>query len=131
MDLFLSHSDYTSAGVFGYLRNDDDLLLCTLEHAYQTPENTYKPKLPPGGYKCVRGIHKLAGMEQPFETFEVTEIFGHTGILFHVGNFNADSHGCILLGTDKDPIQIFNSRVAFGIFMKFMDGISEFNLSVI
>ncbi len=134
MNLKLIHKDFLPDGIFGEL-TDGNLLFHTLEHAYYTEngDGSYAPKLQPGVYKCVRGPHKLHNTPV-FETFEVTGVKGHSGILFHVGNFNADSDGCILLGKtqtrDKKHHFIGQSKVAFKEFMDLLTGINEFTLTV-
>lgn len=141
MDLVLTRQKYGSDGIFGELTDYRDNFVChTLEHAYQIKKSpgviTYKPKIPGGKWTCLRGQHKLAHSEQPFSTFEVTEIDGHSGIVFHAGNYNKDSDGCILLGTGimKDPTggsMLINSRVAFSKFMEMQATDMMFYLLVI
>ncbi len=134
MNLSLVRSQFIQDGIFGSLKetNGDDLYV-TLEHAYPNVD-TWTSKLPDGGYKCLRGLHQLAGMSAPFETFEVLDVPGHTGILFHIGNYNADSSGCILLGDSivHGPSQsmITNSHLTFMSFMILQQGTSEFLLQV-
>lgn len=109
----------------------------TLEHPYsvnpdsQVGATVWGPKLPPGQYRCVRGMHELAGMAHPFETFEVTNVPGHTNILIHRGNFASDSSGCILIGLSRDQSMITRSREAFSLFMTIQDGTKEFQLTVV
>lgn len=126
MDLTLRRQSFTDQGVFGLLLNDQgDTIAVTLEHAYDRA-----PKVPPGEYKCVRGLHRLEGMKEPFETFEVTGVPGHSNILLHVGNYQRDSHGCILVGTEILGEMITQSRVAFEKFMELQKGVDQFTLTV-
>lgn len=138
MNLILTRNKFRSDGVFGDLTEDNGKLVAyTLEHGYSNG-NAFVPKLPDGNYSCRRGAHKLEHMTSNFETFEVENVPGHTNILFHVGNYNRDSDGCILLGTEiKDScpqanttLMVANSKVAFASFMKLMAGVNEFSLSV-
>lgn len=135
MRLKLERTKYTEAGAFGVLVDDQrDPIAYTLEHTFpeDPSENTgyYDVKLPYGVYKCVRGIHQLAH-GKPFETFEVTGVPGHTGILFHIGNTNQDSDGCILLGTLCYQERLYNSRDAFYNFMRFLHDQTEFVLEIV
>lgn len=127
-------------GVYGELFQEDNSLVgVTLEHAYPTKEAasyvSYNPKLQDGVYTCVRGQHKLHDAI-PFETFEITGVKGHSGILFHVGNYNKDSEGCVLLGRrilhnpDAEGRMISSSRNTFNKFMDIQKGINEFTLTV-
>ncbi len=112
-------------GVFGTLEAAPGLKLITLEHNFNGA-----PKVPTGTYTCKRGIHELEH-GKPFETFEVTSVPGHTGILFHVGNFNIDSNGCILLGVSDNGSSIGQSKIAFNRFIEALVGINEFTLEVL
>lgn len=128
---FLTRSD----GVFGHLLYDDGSQFCvTLEHAFLTGTDRYAPKIPPGTYLCVRGWHRLHHLADPFETFEVTGVEGHTGILFHIGNYNTDSDGCILVGKDLNESEgiwmISRSRDTFESFMLLHEGQDQFTLTV-
>lgn len=132
MDLKLVRSEFGEDGIFGQLfRTDNNSQIAfTLEHAYQQPDGTWKPKLPDGTYVCVRGMHQLASMKTPFETFEITNVPGHTNILIHVGNFDKDSEGCVLIGLHRDTTMILNSKMAFGSFMELENGVNQFMLTV-
>lgn len=100
----------------------------TLEHAYPK-EKSFSPKIEGlGEYQCKRGPHTLHS--GPIETFEVLGVQGHSGILFHVGNFNKDSEGCILVGLSKSDKQINESTKAFAEFMELLKGVNEFTLEV-
>lgn len=136
MDCILKHSPIRQDGQFGDLQLIDNSFSCkTLEHAYQTATDGLQSKIPPGVYRCDRGDHELAGMTETFSTFEVTGVRSHTGILFHWGNYNKDSDGCILLG--KDLLQtpsgqmIGTSRFIFAKFMQAQKDVTFFMLTVL
>lgn len=119
-------------GVFGELLDNDYKHFCyTLEHPYPTLQGVgFEAKVPAvGTFKCVRGTHRLEH-GGPFETFEVTGVAGHTGILFHVGNSKDDSEGCILLGNLQNNTQVLQSKDAFSRFMTAMNVVNEFDLNV-
>ena len=59
----------------------------TLTHAYERGEDLWVPIVSPGRYLCVLGKHTLNGIDW-FETYQITNVAGHTGILFHQGNGN-------------------------------------------
>lgn len=133
--MILQRLEYREDGIFSELKQDDGSHFCyTLDHAYPQPDGSYKPKLYAGAFTCVRGQHRLKSMTHSFETFEITGVVGHTDILFHSGNVNADSAGCLLLGNvivDGPPKQVSNSRVTFQKFMDSLVGIDTFQLTVI
>lgn len=138
MNLHLIRTKYRSDGIFGELRTDDqknELIAVTLEHAFPGSHGNFLPVIPEGDFICERGEHYLHGMTTPFETFEVTGVDGHVGLLFHWGNFNKDSEGCILLGgvlsvNEKNEEMILNSKMAFEKFMALQKGLSSFELMV-
>ena len=135
MNLKLTRSDFREDGIFGQLTDDKyHFIASTLEHAYLL-DGKYIPKIPDGTYRCIRGEHQLHGMDHPFQTFEVTGIEGHSGLLFHVLNYNDESDGCIGLGMGighkaDGGRMLVNSRAAFGKFLSLVQGLDEFTLQV-
>lgn len=131
-DYILTHTRFCSDGIFGELKKFDGTFVAyTLEHSYNN-----KPKLADGNYNCVRGPHRLHGMTEDFTTFEikgVPDFNGQpvTGVLFHWGNYDKDSEGCVLMGSSETPIMITNSRSTWGSFMDSLNGIDSFNLTVL
>lgn len=141
MNLMLDSFKTSKGGVLGRLFTDTgDMVAVTLEHAYESGIEGYSPKVPAGTYRCVRGTHQLHkgdSLGPPFETFEVMGVAGHAGILFHKGNFNKDSQGCILVGQtfadlDKDGhLDVTNSGATFTRFMVLQAAVDEFELRVV
>lgn len=139
MNLKLLRSRQQDDGIWGELLDENNHRIAfTLEHSYisEAGDGSYTAKLQPGTYACRRGIHKLANLI-PFETFEIEGVKGHDNILFHPGNYNKDSHGCVLLGTtitrignSKDEM-LTASKAAFAKFMALQKNINEFKLTVI
>lgn len=135
MDLRLVRTDYFKDGIFSELQDEGGrVLFHTVEHAYETTPGQYTPKIPKGEFTCKRSMHQLHSMNAPFQTFEVNNVPNHSNILFHVGNYNEDSDGCILVGTDKTRIGAINmvtgSKAAFQRFMDLQKGTSSFILKV-
>ncbi len=127
----LTRTDFTKYGVFGLLISEDQSdVYCTLEHAYPQTDGTFLSKIPNGQYICKRGIHRLEGMTSDFETFEIQGIPYHSNILFHVGNINSDSSGCVLLALSRIETEILHSKDAFVKFMDSLVGINSFTLTV-
>ena len=131
MNLTLNRNRYDKTGIYGKMYDESGTFLYyTLEHAYEQESGGYEPKVPEGVYTCQRGMHQLANMTAPFQTFEVTNVPGHTNILIHPGNYDADSEGCILLGTGEGVNMVTNSRAAFGAFMDLEQNVDTFTLTV-
>ena len=138
MDLILRNRKFTADGVLGEMCDSNGTpLFQTLEHAYlnETDPSHYYAKLCPGTYTCVRGEHRLHdGIE--FQTFEIMGVPGHTGILIHVGNYNEDSEGCVLIGKKlgwRDGAKIrmlMASKQAFAEFMEIQKEVDSFKLVV-
>ena len=108
--------------------------MVTLSHAYKQDDGSYLPKVPPGLYACVFGPHSLHG--GALNTYEITGVPGHTGILFHVGNYNSDSEGCEVCGRemseDSNGIAfVTSSKDTFSKFIKRLGGTESFLLEVI
>jgi hypothetical protein len=147
MDLVLHRTAFKATGIYGEIEAKDTQkkLFFTLEHSYPvatvtdvninektvTAETTgWEAKIPKGTYTCVRGQHQLHhGL--PFETFMVTGVPGHEGILFHVGNYNRDSEGCILIGKEPIPDGVGKSGDAFREFIELQRGCDSFVLGVV
>jgi hypothetical protein len=56
-----------------------------------------------------------------YATWEVVDVPGRSNILFHIGNTDKDTHGCILpgmaVGVLSGRLAVLRSREAFGQFM--------------
>ena len=138
--LTAKRTDYCADGIFSEVFDEGEVnpFMVTMEHSYahDSPGGiVYLPKLQPGIYRCVFGHHTLHS--GPVETYEVTGVEGHSGILFpHIGNYNADSDGCACCGRsishDMSGMQfVTNSGDTFKAFIRKMRGIPEFDLEVI
>lgn len=123
-------TDYLEDGIFGELEIKENVKLATLERAYPSEHGLWLAKIPEGVYKCIRGYHRLHGMDFDFVTFEITNVPGHSSCLFHWGNKEIDSDGCILLGTYRNGNLIFKSKIAFETFMTELVGINESELTI-
>lgn len=124
MDLKLVRKEKKDTGIFSEIQ---DMLgkkfFSTCEHSYDG-----QPKIPNGVFKCVRGDHVLHS--GPINTFEVTGVEGHHGLLFHSGNTEKDSEGCILVGMSRENDSVISSRTALHEFLVLQNGEDEFQLTV-
>ena len=115
----------SSQGALGVLVLDREVFCCTLE-----PDRNDKGKLyiAPGAYDCFR----FHGTKWP-DTFEI-KVIGHTAVLFHSGNTEADTLGCVLLGSSfgklKGQRAVLNSGATFKEFLERTKALDHFTLFV-
>jgi hypothetical protein len=74
-------------------------------------------------------------MTEDFITFEIMGVPNFngvpvTGVLFHWGNYDKDSEGCVLMGSSETPTMIGNSRTTWAAFMDSLNGVDSFQLEV-
>lgn len=126
MNCTLTRLEYRADGVFSRLDLEDGTPFCVgLEHSYDLV-----PKVSVGTYTCRRRASPRFG----YDVFEITNVPGHTFIEIHIGNFNEDSEGCVLIGEEiylaRTCQMITNSRETFDQFMALQEGVAEFLLIV-
>lgn len=116
-----------NSGAFGVLLHNGIPFAVTLERTYDDQSNSVKIQL--GVHNCVRSRYNKGG----YDTFEI-EVPGHTRILFHKGNTELHSEGCVLVAEsfamfgDKPGIAL--SGQGFDEFMKRAAGVDSFTLEV-
>lgn len=138
----LSRHTQNAHGTFGKLYLPDYVL--------ETCEDDWQPKtvtgscIPAGDYLCTRTVYYKYG----YETFLIN-VPGWQRVLFHPGNTENDTRGCVLVGTrpgtlwvpDEDykgpgqaPIvekqSVANSQIAFKRMMDRLVDLDKFNLQV-
>ena len=140
MNLTLTRKARKETGIFGELHTEDGKFVAfTLEHSYFQSQpsmsanggviQSWEAKIPLGTYRCLLGDHQLHSGSK-FKTFMVTGVPNHSGILFHIGNYNRDSEGCILLGLQEIPEGVGRSGDAFKQFIALQGDRTEFFLNV-
>ena len=82
-------------GCYGVLLQHGIPFATTLERTYALPQGKQHVRIPPGLWTCRRTVYHKGG----YPTYEVAEVPGHSRLLFHKGNMETDSEGCILLGS--------------------------------
>lgn len=139
---FLDRFTESTWGTLGrlYLPYPSQNSFCyTLEEEGQQNQTNIS-RIPSGLYVCRRTIYHRHGIE----TFEVTDVPDRTRILFHVGNTEEDTDGCILLGEAVGPLEVededtgklrmklgvIGSRPAFRRFMGALRGHDAFTLKI-
>lgn len=81
----------STSGTFGVLSIDEIPFCLTLEPPVPMPE---------GQYTCIPHSSK----DHP-NTFEITEVPGHTAVLIHNGNTKEDTLLCVLVGSSFDMLK--------------------------
>lgn len=106
----------------------------TLERTYalveSRPRGPQFVKIPAGRYLCRMTTYLAGG----YDTYEITGVTGHSRLLFHSGNSEIDSEGCVLVGERFGMLRgmpaVLQSRSAFKEFMRLMGGRRAFELEV-
>jgi len=123
-------------GAFGVLLHDGLPFAVTLERTYPTLSSgeaavlSRTPKIPVGVHRCTRSFFHRGG----YSTFEV-HVPGHSRLLFHRGNTEKDSEGCILVAESFGELgaepAILESVMGFAEFMRRASSVgTEFQLVV-
>lgn len=86
--------------------------------------------IPAGKYVCRRVKSSKFG-----ETFQICDVPGRVGILFHAGNSAPrDTRGCILLGIGSEisgnNAYLLSSRAAMKTFMQMLEGFETFEITI-
>lgn len=123
MNLNLVRTRFSTDGIFGVLKDEKgNQIAVTLEHSYDC-----KPKISEGTYTCTRRKSPHFGCD----VFLIENVPGHSFCEIHVGCFNRDSDGCVLIGEQVVGTMIDHSRDTFKKFMNENEkGVTSFQLKV-
>lgn len=127
--LLIKRIAFLSEQTLGVVLDENIPFAVTLEQ--QDDDN--KPEtscIPAGTYICKRVMSPTFG-----DTFEVTNVPGRSHILFHKGNVDEDTKGCILVAEQfeflKGEIAVLSSEKGFSEFKERLKGIDTFTLTII
>lgn len=117
-------------GTFGVMTYNGFAFCVTLERQWKNNAKGISC-IPEGQYFCRR--HRSVNYP---DTFEVCDVPGRSGILFHAGNHQHDSMGCILLGASFVKLNttdrvIANSGETFRLFQAWMKPDTECKLTIV
>ncbi len=116
----------TGEVTYGVLIGSDGVpFAVTLEESWQQNQHNISC-IPVGTYTCKR-FHSV---KHP-NTFEITGVPNRQAILFHVGNSDPDTLGCVLVGEAFNAPGITQSKDGFAEFMKRCAEVDTFILTVI
>lgn len=125
--LTLKRVAFTSNGTFGVLIDEVPFALtCERKWVDNKPDISC---IPIGTYFCKRVNSPRFG-----NTFEVMYVNGRTSILFHSGNTEDDSKGCILIGEEFGMVNgktaVLSSKRGFAEFLERLKDLNEFALMI-
>lgn len=114
-------------GMFGVMTyNGDPFSMCLEPNDRGNGRNSC---IPPGVYRCKR--HSGPKYKN---TWEITGVPGRSAILFHIGNIEDNSLGCILLGKSlgsvRNKLAVVTSSNTFNKFMAVSERCSELHLTI-
>ena len=115
-------------GTFGVLKINKEVFCVTLEPADLMNKQNIS-SIPAQQYICQR----YTSPKYP-DTFQVLNVPDRDNVLFHAGNFDDDTKGCILLAQHFGKIRgeraVLNSGNTFKSFLAIMAGIKDFHLTI-
>lgn len=128
MELDLIRLENSEQGTFGVLRMDGKVFCVTLEPPDRDNARNVS-RIPAGRYVCNRVRSPRFG-----ETYEVADVPGRTHILFHPGNVDEDTRGCVLLGNHFGLLRgdraVLNSGRTFARFLEAAAEAPRLNLTI-
>jgi hypothetical protein len=118
-----------SIATYGVLIHGGTPFALTLERPWR--ENRRGEScIPAGRYTCRRVKSPKFG-----DTFEIVNVPGRSAILFHKGNIDDDTHGCILVGEQFEPVLgkpgIVASKEGFAEFLGLLRLVDEFPIEIV
>ena len=124
----ITAKDNTGIPVMGVLLQNGTPFAVTLERPWMNNQQNVSC-IPDGMYACERIESPKFG-----ETFRLINVSGRSHILFHKGNIDDDTHGCILVGESFEPLSgepaIRASKKGFKEFMELLNEQDMFTLCI-
>lgn len=115
-------------GTFGVFFDEDQPFCLTLERQW-LDNRKGESCIPDADYICKRINSPKFG-----NTFEICDVLGRSNIEFHKGNLMMDSHGCVIVGEQFEPLDgkngVLASGKAFDEFLQRTKEIDEFKLTI-
>jgi hypothetical protein len=128
MTITLKRISANQDATFGVLIKENTPFAVTLERPWldNTPNLSC---IPVGIYQCKRLVSPHFG-----RTYEVTGVYSREHILFHAGNTEKDTQGCIIVAEEFGQINgkgaVLDSKKGFNEFLSIVQGVSEFELTI-
>jgi len=137
----IARTSYTTFGTWGVLHKqtrefDTEPTITEDIPVAVTLENPWIDNLP--RVSCIPcGLYLCKRIDSPKfgDTFEICDVPERTHILFHSGNFERDTLGCILVaskfGVLSNTPAVLDSKIAFRNFLDGLEDIDEFELAIV
>ena len=113
MRLKLNRIQFTEKSTIGelWVNDDEDRFCFTLEDMVRPPgvKIAGKTAIPPGQYEII--INWSQRFKRPMPL--LLDVPSFEGVRIHAGNTSEDTEGCILVGFNRSPDFVGNSRGAF------------------
>jgi hypothetical protein len=128
----------TAAAAYGVLIGPEGYpISLTLERPWANNQKGVSC-IPAGKYSALRcrasPDYNYSNSPKFGDTFQVMNVPGRSNILFHKGNLFSDSHGCILIGEQFEPINgvpgIAASAQGFNEFLRILAKVDRFDLEI-
>lgn len=126
MNLLIKRKWYTAASCIGELSIDGEVLCYTLEDPPRLYKKPTVTGIPAGTYPIELTLSKRFHKTLPL----VKNVPGFSGIRIHVGNYPADTAGCILVGMTKGTDFVGQSQMAFNKLMQRLTGVDDITLTI-
>jgi len=124
----IRHEESFRWGTIGLLKIQKKVICFTLEPP-DVLNKRNESSIPAQQYMVWRIVSPRYG-----DCFEVRDVPGRSGILFHAGNTLQDTSGCILLGNQVGKLKhnraVLNSGQTYKQFMMLMSGHNAFHLTI-
>ena len=128
MELKLKRVADNEDATFGVLINGNIPFAVTLEPAWEDNKKGISC-IPSGPYSCKRVKSPKFG-----DTFEILDVEGRTHILFHKGNSERNTQGCVLIAEEFGKLNgkaaVLASGRGFTEFMSILKEVDEFELII-
>ena len=128
MELKLKRVAENEDATFGVLINGDTPFAITLEPSWEDNKKGISC-IPSGPYSCKRVKSPRFG-----DTFEILDVEGRTHILFHKGNSERNTQGCVLIaeefGVLNGKAAVLASGRGYREFMTILKDVDEFDLII-
>ena len=127
----------TTYGMFGVFKQNGIPFAVTLERPWLFNRSSVSC-IPNGTYRCLRcrksPDYGFQDSPKFGDTFQVYGVPRRSSILFHKGNIDQDTHGCICVGEQFELVSgrpgIMASTKGFREFLSRLNGVDEFELEV-